>query len=107
MYQHSSLQMEWCLDCHRNPAKFVRPRGDLVFNIGWRGPSKDNPVYCEKGTGSCAIGTEGEPPPMPKSGTPMQHPVQFIDQIALGKYLIDQYHIRNPYELTSCETCHR
>src|SRR6266513_1705559 len=29
MYQHSSLQMEWCLDCHRNPAKFLRPRGDL------------------------------------------------------------------------------
>ena len=106
-YQHSSLQMEWCLDCHRNPAKFLRPRGDLVFNIGWRGPSGESPVYCESGTGNCAIGTGEETPPLPKSGSAMQHPVKFIDQMALGKYLIDQYHIRNPYELTSCETCHR
>src|SRR5438067_1019190 len=107
MYQHSSLQMEWCLDCHRNPAKFLRPRGDLVFNIGWRGPSKESPVYCENGTGNCAIGTSKEAPPLPTSGKPMQHPVQFMDQMALGKYLTDQYHIRNPYALTSCETCHR
>ncbi len=25
MLQKSSLQMEWCLNCHRNPAQFVRP----------------------------------------------------------------------------------
>ena len=24
--------MRWCLDCHRNPAKFIRPR-DQVFNM--------------------------------------------------------------------------
>ena len=30
MYQESSLQMEWCLDCHRDPAAFVRPRSDIV-----------------------------------------------------------------------------
>src|SRR2546421_4575114 len=24
MRQHASLQMEWCLDCHRNPEKYVR-----------------------------------------------------------------------------------
>ncbi len=34
MYQHASLQMEWCLDCHRNPEKFVRPR-DQVFSMNW------------------------------------------------------------------------
>ena len=26
MLQENSLQMEWCLNCHRNPAKYVRPR---------------------------------------------------------------------------------
>jgi Cytochrome c7 and related cytochrome c len=31
MYQASSLQMEWCLDCHRNPERYVRPK-DQVFN---------------------------------------------------------------------------
>ena len=35
------------------------------------------------------------------------HYVKFTDQEALGKYLVAQYHIRPPNELTSCETCHR
>ena len=26
MYQENSLQMQWCLDCHRNPAQNLRPR---------------------------------------------------------------------------------
>lgn len=35
MLQQSSLQMEWCLDCHRDPAKYVRPR-DQVFTMGYQ-----------------------------------------------------------------------
>jgi hypothetical protein len=35
MLQKASLQMEWCLDCHRNPEKFVRPR-DQVVTMGYR-----------------------------------------------------------------------
>ena len=35
MVQQASLQMEWCLDCHRDPAKFVRPR-EAVFQMGYR-----------------------------------------------------------------------
>jgi hypothetical protein len=38
MYQESSLQMEWCLDCHRDPGKHVRPR-DQVFNLNWQPPA--------------------------------------------------------------------
>ena len=26
MYQKGSLQMAWCLDCHRQPERFIRPR---------------------------------------------------------------------------------
>jgi hypothetical protein len=33
-WQHASLHMEWCLDCHRNPERHVRPR-DQVFNMDW------------------------------------------------------------------------
>jgi hypothetical protein len=29
-----SLQMAWCLDCHREPERFIRPR-DQVFTMGW------------------------------------------------------------------------
>ncbi len=34
VYQAASLQMEWCLSCHRNPEKFVRPK-DKVFDMQW------------------------------------------------------------------------
>jgi hypothetical protein len=35
MYQEKSLQMEWCLDCHRHPARYVRPQEE-VFNPRWK-----------------------------------------------------------------------
>ena len=40
VYQQATLQMSWCLDCHRNPAKYVRPR-DQVFNMAWERPGDD------------------------------------------------------------------
>ena len=30
MQQERSLQMAWCLDCHRAPEKFVRPRSEIT-----------------------------------------------------------------------------
>jgi hypothetical protein len=33
--QENSLQMEWCLNCHRNPQNYVRPREE-VFTMGYR-----------------------------------------------------------------------
>lgn len=30
-----SLSMQWCLDCHRAPRKYLRPR-DEVFAMGWQ-----------------------------------------------------------------------
>jgi hypothetical protein len=38
MYQENSLQMEWCLDCHRAPEKYVRPRSE-VFSVAYQPPS--------------------------------------------------------------------
>lgn len=32
--QVNSLQMEWCLDCHRAPEKYVRPRAE-IFTMGY------------------------------------------------------------------------
>jgi hypothetical protein len=102
-YAHASLQMEWCLDCHRNPAKNIRPIGDPIYNIGWKGPSTDKPVFCEDGSGNCSLNG----PYYQKTGEPMQRPRQFIDQMSMGKYLVAQYHVRTPNEIQSCETCHR
>lgn len=36
-WKAQSLQMSWCLDCHRNPERYVRPR-DQVFNMDYQPP---------------------------------------------------------------------
>jgi hypothetical protein len=36
-WQKASLQMEWCLDCHRHPERYVRPR-EAVFQMGYEPP---------------------------------------------------------------------
>jgi len=37
MYQENTLHMEWCLECHRHPEKYVRPK-DAVLTFDWDGP---------------------------------------------------------------------
>jgi hypothetical protein len=38
MMQQASLHMEWCLECHRAPERFVRPQ-EQVFNAAWEPPA--------------------------------------------------------------------
>ena len=45
MYQENTLQMEWCLNCHRNPAVNLRPTSE-IYNMAWASPSTDKPVVC-------------------------------------------------------------
>src|SRR3954469_10356822 len=45
MWQEQSLQMEWCVDCHRRPERFVRPR-EAVFRVDYVPP----PDQAELGT---------------------------------------------------------
>lgn len=37
-YRRGTLYMSWCLDCHRQPKKYVRPRSE-VFNPFYQPPS--------------------------------------------------------------------
>ena len=37
-WKANTLYMRWCLDCHRDPAQFIRPR-DEVFNMRWQPPA--------------------------------------------------------------------
>jgi hypothetical protein len=135
MYQQNTLQMEWCLNCHRNPAVNLRPTSE-IYNMAWTGPSTDKPVWCtDTGKGgptaqgvSCttanpnagnpqeaalqqlpagpASGTVSDAPPVGAVAIP-PHYVPFTSQDALGKYLLGKYHIRSANELSSCEVCHR
>ena len=38
MYQEQSLQMDWCIDCHREPERYVRPR-EAVFRVDYQPPA--------------------------------------------------------------------
>jgi len=43
MWQAQSLQMEWCLDCHRHPEQYVRPRAE-VFSVSYQPPADQEAV---------------------------------------------------------------
>jgi len=38
MWQEASLTMEWCLGCHRQPERYLRPRAE-VFNAAYEPPA--------------------------------------------------------------------
>jgi len=80
MYNYASLQMEWCIECHRAPEKNLRPR-EQVFNMRYEQPTKDLPVVADGQT--------------------------FTDQLSLGKHLVKEYKLRWVMDITSCSTCHR
>jgi hypothetical protein len=40
MWREKTLLMEWCLECHRAPERYVRPR-DAIFRMDWTPASLD------------------------------------------------------------------
>ncbi len=58
MYEQNSLQMEWCLNCHRNPAVNLRPTSE-IYNMAWAGPSTDKPVWCAETAKNGAVNSYG------------------------------------------------
>ena len=135
MYAQNTLQMEWCLDCHRNPAKNLRPTSQ-VYNMAWEKPADDRPVWCAVGDERIGVptadsvncttkdptgaGTDVASLTLPPSGA--QGPVsdvsaatlpaapaykKFTSQDELGRFLLVHYKIKTPKDLASCDTCHR
>lgn len=41
-WRQNTLNMGWCLDCHRGPEKYIRPR-EHVFDLNWH-PEEDQAV---------------------------------------------------------------
>ena len=81
MWKEQSLQMEWCLQCHRDPGKHVRPR-EQVFNLEWEWPSDVNrDEEVKKLMELYKIKAEPVPPP-------------------------DAHHEMKPNQLTNCSVCH-
>jgi hypothetical protein len=79
MYQANSLQMEWCLNCHRDPSQFLRPK-DKVFDMEYTVPTGGNPVNYD-----------GK---------------DYTSQDDLGEQLLNDYHVKVG-QLTNCYICHR
>jgi len=80
MYQAESLQMEWCLNCHRAPDKFLRPKHE-VFNMRYQPPNRER-----------SFEFNGK---------------KYTDQRELGRDLIKLYGVRSANDLQSCSICHR
>lgn len=38
MYKVNTLNMNWCVNCHRDPSQFIRPRSE-VFNVDYQYPA--------------------------------------------------------------------
>jgi hypothetical protein len=121
MYAENSLQMEWCLDCHRNPAKNLRPTSE-IYNNAWEKPAPDRPVWCAVGDEKSGVPTAEsvkcgtkEPaengdemsPLLGQIGIAPPKYIKFTSQDELGGFLVQHYKIRTPNELSSCEVCHR
>jgi hypothetical protein len=134
MYEQNTLQMEWCLDCHRNPAKNIRPTSE-IYNMAWEDPVEDRPVWCSASDEKAGVptaqnvscttkdpagaGPEVASLELPAGGAhglvsdvTAAAPVapvykKFTSQDELGHFLVDRYKIRTPKDLTSCEVCHR
>ncbi|MGB7264897.1 MAG: cytochrome c3 family protein [Terracidiphilus sp.] len=143
MYAQNTLQMEWCLDCHRNPSKNLRPTSQ-IYDMAWEKPSDDHPVWCSAVNDKADVPTAQSvacttkdpngnpalmaaikpeallrpaamtaPAPSPALGymvgaSSEKYEVEkFTSQDELGHFLLVQYKIRTPKDLTSCEVCHR
>src|SRR5262245_61440824 len=36
-FKNETLYMQWCINCHRNPEKILRPKSE-IFNMAWEPP---------------------------------------------------------------------
>ena len=43
IYRAASLEMSWCLECHRHPERYLRPR-DKVFDFHWQPPANQEEI---------------------------------------------------------------
>lgn len=54
MWREASLQMEWCVNCHRRPEKSIRPP-EAVFLMGWQGPPASHARFDARALTDCSV----------------------------------------------------
>ena len=86
VWRENTLTMGWCLECHREPEKHIRPK-DRIFDMDWSTPvpRADLPdAFLEQ------YGIESDPVP----------------QSELGPALVKEYGVEKQ-QLENCSVCHR
>jgi hypothetical protein len=85
-WKENTLSMAWCLDCHRNPERHLRP-AERVFDMGWKPKPEERAVVEERLPGRRDQNLPTKPPRKVKVGP-------------------NTYHILSEFQMTNCSTCH-
>ena len=92
--KYSSLTMSWCLECHRNPEKYLRPVGEVV-NLKWEAPTSKAGAARELVASGLAKDEAEAAPLLAQDSDP---------KLAFGLALKAKNHVQTR---VSCDTCHR
>ncbi|MEM8495933.1 MAG: cytochrome c3 family protein [Planctomycetota bacterium] len=87
VYQVHNLSMSWCIECHRQPEKYLRPASE-VTNMVWS-PLDEPEVQDAIAAGELE---EGD---------------QAAAQLYIGEKIKADMQINNKYYMQACSTCHR
>ena len=87
VYQAASLQMEWCLACHRAPERFLRPK-DKITDMAW---NIEADASDDVSADPFNLLAENRAPKRVEKALDLKR----------------EYRIRSARILTSCSTCHR
>jgi len=87
VYQAASLQMEWCLACHRAPERFLRPK-DKITDMAW---NIEADASDDVSANPFNLLAENRAPKRVEKALDLKR----------------EYRIRSARILTSCSTCHR
>ncbi len=92
--KYSSLTMGWCLECHRNPENYLRPKEE-VFNLKWESPKTKDAAVKELMSHGIAKDAADAQQKLALNSDP---------KIAFGLALKD---VNGVHTRQSCSTCHR
>jgi hypothetical protein len=77
-WKESTLSMAWCIDCHRNPVKAIRP-AEKVYDMTWKPKKEEVPMLKSSGDGREAR------------------------VVQVGN---TDVHLLSSFQMTNCSTCH-
>ncbi|MBA4063657.1 MAG: cytochrome C [Isosphaera sp.] len=105
--QTQTLLMEWCLACHREPEKHLRPRTEvtsMTYTPDQKGPDGNRKRFTRDDLPNRGrlVDDKGRVTDNPLLGTERPD-----TQAEMGALLKEEYRVRNAVVLTNCSMCHR